>query len=97
MLHARGPRISQNLRDVFVRDRLGGLYLENQSIRDDQVDKMLSEDRAVLIHDRQRVLLPDAKSSLLESMKEGVVINLFEMAGAEIVMNFETRLSDDIA
>lgn len=70
-LDARGLQIPQDLSNVFVRDLPDGFQF------DEEVGEELSEDRSVLVEDREWVLLNNAQPLFTQPMCKSVLVDLF--------------------
>src|SRR5438105_3868202 len=51
------PQVAKNLSDVIIDDNSDGLQLNDQTIFDEQIGIVLAENCAVLVRDRERMLL----------------------------------------
>lgn len=81
MLKSRGLEIAKQLRDMFIRNRLGGLELDNKYI---------------LVQHSHGMLLLHVMAEFSQSMSQGVLVNFLQMTMPMVKMDGVSCLADSV-
>lgn len=69
----------------------------DEHIFNERVGVVIAQKGAVLVEDLQRPLLFHLQSQFSQPMGQAVFVDLLQHAAAEIAMQFEARLANDVA
>ena len=94
MFDAGRAQIVDQLRDMDRGKFVAVLQLDDEAVPDDEIGLISADDEAVLVHDGERDLGFDKDAFLLKSVLEGVLVDLFEIACAELEVQCIGRLPD---
>jgi len=96
MLQATRLEVSEDLRDVFIRDLASGLEFDNQPAIKHEVCIVFSNWRAILVVDIDGVLLLNTEPELAEAMHQCILIHFLQMTMAMVEVDSISCLTDDI-
>src|SRR5438046_11776 len=82
---------------MSIHQGLTCFQLDNEGERQEQIRDVLSEHGAVFIIDLERILLLDSKPGLAQPMCQSIFIDLLEVPVAQIAMEGEAGLPDQVA
>ena len=82
---------------MLAGDGLDRFELHDQVLFNHQVGEEFPEQSAVLVADIDWVLLLDGQTKLAQTMRQSVLIDLFEMAMPKVAVDGETCFPNDIA
>ena len=92
-----GFQITQDLRGVFVRAGSAGFQFNDQSAFDEQVGEILAQQRPVFIINIQWMLSLNVKAGFAQPIRQGVFVDLLQVAMPMIDMNGVSRLPNRVA
>ncbi len=81
---------------MLVDEGLTRLEFDNQYLIDEQISEVIPDHRAVFVVDFQGELLLHVDSSLAETVRQGVLVHLFQVAVFQLAMNGVTGLSHNV-
>src|SRR3954471_15041943 len=87
MLDPRRPQITKYLSDMFCREGLARLQLDNNNSFDQEVGEIVSNHSAILVVNCQRMLLLHFEAQFPQSMNQRVFVNLLQVAALMVAMN----------
>jgi len=90
-------KVTKNLGDVFVRDLADRFELDDKAVIHDEVGEVFAQQGTVFVINVERVLLLDFEPKLTQTMRQGVFIDLLQVAVAMIEVNVVRGLADGIA
>ncbi|MEN9663288.1 MAG: hypothetical protein RL324_2237 [Verrucomicrobiota bacterium] len=93
MLNAGGTKVPQDLSGVLVEQRFAGLEFQNEDILDQQIDKVVAQNRSVFIQNLEGMLLFHIHTRLPKSVSQAVLINFFHVPVPQIAVEGEACLS----
>ena len=82
---------------MLVSDRFHRLQFNDQATFNEQVRKVLTQDRSILVVNRERELLFDFQTLLLQPVHQRVLVDLFKVAISVVLVDRETGLANDVA
>src|SRR2546430_8766600 len=86
MVNFGGREIIYKLHLVFFDQRQGGFQLDDNSLVNPKISVILTN-YLTIVHDADWLLLFDSESSLLKFNSQRVLINLFEEARTQLIVN----------
>ena len=87
-------QVVDQLRDMDRGKFVAVLQLDDEAVPDDEVGLVSADDEAVLVRDGERNLGLDEDAFLFKPMFESVLVDLFEIARAEVEVQCIGRLPD---
>ena len=96
MLYSASSKITKQLGDVFVVERLDGLDFHEQRSGDKQVSAKIAKDCPVLVVHGQRELGFDLQRKFTQPMQHRVLVDLFDVPVPVIAMNCKSRFTHDV-
>lgn len=82
---------------MLISQRSTGFQFDNQAILHDKIGEVVAQHGSICIGDLKRLLLFDLQSRLAEPVCKPVLIDLFQVAVAQVDMQAKRSLPDPIA
>ena len=93
-MKSREPEVRNHLRGVDWRQALNGLYLDQHTLFDNEIDPVSCIDSSPLVTERKRPFSIDSPAALQHLPTKTLPVGRFQETGAEFAMNLD-RGSDN--